>query len=111
MSKDASPGSLAYFQEHVGATGDAFVDFIDVLYRECALDPKTRELVFLGIQTAMGLPRAIKVHVPRALEAGATDQEILWAITLALPNAGLNRVAETFGLAREILQERAAATA
>jgi alkylhydroperoxidase/carboxymuconolactone decarboxylase family protein YurZ len=106
MSRDTSPGSLAYFQEHIGATGDAIVGFIDTLYRECQLDPKTRELVFIGIQTALRLPRAIKVHIPRAQEAGATDEEILWAITLALPNAGLNCVTESFGVAREMLRDR-----
>jgi len=101
------PGSLGFFRDHVPETGDALVGLIDTLYDECALDPKSRELVFLGIQAALRLPRAIRVHVPRALAAGATDDEILWAITLALPNAGLNAVAEAFGVARELLDELA----
>jgi alkylhydroperoxidase/carboxymuconolactone decarboxylase family protein YurZ len=84
--------------------GQALEDLIDVLYRECQLDPRSRELVFLGIQTALRLPRAIGVHVPRAKAAGATDDDIRWAITLALPNAGLNAVAEAFGVAEELLR-------
>ena len=99
------PGSLAYFQEHLPGPADALVGLIDTLYEQCALDPKSRELVFLGIQAALRLPRAIRTHIPRALAAGASEDEILWAITLALPNAGLNAVTEAFGVAREFLDE------
>ena len=51
------PGSLGFFRDHVPETGDALVGLIDTLYDECALDPKSRELVFLGIQAALRLPR------------------------------------------------------
>ena len=43
------------------------------------------------------------------LPPAPTEDEILWAITLALPNAGLNAVAEAFGVARELLDELASA--
>jgi alkylhydroperoxidase/carboxymuconolactone decarboxylase family protein YurZ len=97
------PGSLAYFQAHNPPVGDSLVSLIASIYDNCPLDPKTRELIFLGLQTALKASRGIKVHVPRAIEAGATEEEILWAITLALPNAGMNAVAESFGLARELM--------
>ena len=56
------PGSLGFFRDHVPETGDALVGLIDTLYDECALDPKLRAgLVFLGIQAALRLPRAIRL--------------------------------------------------
>lgn len=105
MTGEPPPGSLDFFRKGMPSTGDAVVELIDVLYRDCALDPKARELVFLGIQAALRLPRAIRVHVPRARAAGATEDEIRWAVTLALPNAGMNAVTEAYGIVEESLDQ------
>ena len=101
------PGSLAYFAERQPEVAQSLEDLIAVLYKENALDGRTRELVFLGIQAALRLPRAIRVHVPRAISAGATPDEIIAAITLVVPNAGMNAATEAVGIAAEVLQDLA----
>ncbi len=52
------------------------------------LDPKTRELVKLGIAVGAKLEGAVHSHTRRALEAGATPDEIRQAVLLALTTIG-----------------------
>ncbi|MED4531244.1 carboxymuconolactone decarboxylase family protein [Metabacillus fastidiosus] len=54
-----------------------------------ALDEKTKQLVYLGILTANRYGPAIRVHIAKALEAGATPEEIKEAMMLAIPAGGL----------------------
>lgn len=54
-----------------------------------ALDEKTKQLVYLGVLTAMRYSPAIRVHIQKALEAGATKSEIQEAMMLAIPASGL----------------------
>jgi 4-carboxymuconolactone decarboxylase len=68
-----------------------------------SLDPKTKQLVLLALQVMQRSPRALRRHVPRALEAGATADEILDAMSLALPTAGLGRTTEAIGAVADLL--------
>lgn len=55
-----------------------------------ALDRKTKELLFILSLTVMRAERHhIASHIRVALEVGATPQEILEAIEIALPEAGV----------------------
>jgi len=54
-----------------------------------ALDEKTRQLVYLGILTTCGYAPALKVHIKKALEAGATKEQIKEACLLTIPANGL----------------------
>ncbi len=55
-----------------------------------SLDRKTKELIFVNSLTVLRGPKAqIQSHIKVALEHGATPQEILEAIEIALPEAGI----------------------
>jgi alkylhydroperoxidase/carboxymuconolactone decarboxylase family protein YurZ len=85
----ARPGTVAHLAELGGAPARALKGFIDALYADTCLDAKTRELVFLGVQTALNLEDAVRAHVPRALQAGATRDEIVAAMMISVANGGL----------------------
>lgn len=107
MSAPRLPSSnLVHFVEHAGAVGGAVEALIDAVYADDGLDAKTRELVFLGIQGALGAESAIRVHVPRAIDAGATRREILSAIAVAVPNGGILGPMVATRAATELLEER-----
>jgi alkylhydroperoxidase/carboxymuconolactone decarboxylase family protein YurZ len=99
----AAPGSLAYFREAVGQPGDSMADLVAAMYADDRLDAKTRELIFLGIQTALRLHAAVRVHTQRAIDSGASRAEILYAMSLAFPNAGMNGPLECVPVAIEVL--------
>lgn len=57
---------------------------------ERGLDKRTKELLFILSLTVMRAPQSqIATHIRLALDAGATDREILEAIEIALPEAGI----------------------
>lgn len=67
------------------------------------LDAKTRSLVKIGICLGAGLESAIKSHVRRALENGASEAEIEQAILLGMNTCGLPRTVAAWSWARRLL--------
>jgi 4-carboxymuconolactone decarboxylase len=67
------------------------------------LDAKTRSLVKIGICLGAGLESAIKSHVRRALESGASEAEIEQAILLGMNTCGLPRTVAAWSWARHLL--------
>jgi AhpD family alkylhydroperoxidase len=60
------------------------------------LDPKTRELVKLGIAIGLRAEGAVRSHAGRAHEAGATRQEIEHVVLLEVTTAGLPATVAAF---------------
>lgn len=82
---------------------DAFFNLTANIREFSCLGTKTNELVLLGIFTAGRSPKGIVTHLNRALEAGATQEEIISAITLALPVVGIGAVNQALDIAMETL--------
>ncbi|MBF0188973.1 MAG: Rieske 2Fe-2S domain-containing protein [Magnetococcales bacterium] len=57
-----------------------------------ALDDKTRHLIQIVTKVTVGTERGLRQYAPKALKAGASKQEILDAVLMAFPAAGLNKV-------------------
>jgi len=61
-----------------------------VYKRQRLLDARTKELLIIVVMVAMRLPAEfIRSHVKLALDFGASAQEILEAIELVIPDAGV----------------------
>lgn len=84
------PGTVAYIAKHGGAPGKAFREYINSLLADETLTPRERELVFVGVQTALNLEHSLKVHIPRALQAGLSKKELAAAMMIAMANGGVN---------------------
>ena len=57
-----------------------------------SLDDKTRHLIQIVTKVTVGTERGLRQYAPKALKAGATKEEILDAVLMAFPAAGLNKV-------------------
>jgi alkylhydroperoxidase/carboxymuconolactone decarboxylase family protein YurZ len=53
------------------------------------LDPKTKQLVNIAIQTAVRNSRGVRFHAMMAKQAGASRAEVLGAVVMSLHLAGL----------------------
>jgi alkylhydroperoxidase/carboxymuconolactone decarboxylase family protein YurZ len=93
---------IALMQEHRPAAVEAYMALLGTLGG--ALDPGTRQLILLALQTTQGSPAALRRHVPAAMRAGATADQVIDAITLALPVAGLTRVSEALAAVADLLE-------
>ena len=66
------------------------------------LDPKTKQLVYIGIKSAMGDATAIFYHVQMPKKLGATREEIKDTILITLSVCGLKGVASCLPTALDI---------
>jgi alkylhydroperoxidase/carboxymuconolactone decarboxylase family protein YurZ len=95
---------LTLLQQHRPAVVEAYMRLLGSL--GSGLDPRVKQLILIALQTTQGSSRALRRHIPRALEAGATAGEVLDAISLALPVAGLTRTTEVLTNVADLLAVR-----
>jgi AhpD family alkylhydroperoxidase len=67
------------------------------------LDARTRELVKLGMAIGGCLEGAVHSHVRRAIEAGATPEQIRHVVALAVPTVGFPTTAAAFTWVEDVL--------
>ena len=75
-------------------------------YREeRRLDRKTKELIFVATLTVLRTGKAhLKSHIQAALDHGASEGEVLEAIEITLPQAGVVVFQEGFHAWREVVK-------
>ena len=67
------------------------------------LDSKTRYLVNLGIAVGAGSPGAVKSHARKAIEHGASSEELYHALLLALTTVGFPAMIAAIGWVEEVM--------
>jgi AhpD family alkylhydroperoxidase len=67
------------------------------------LDGKTRELIKLGMSAANRSESAVQSHTHRALEAGATAEEIEHTLMLGINTLGFSTVMAALGWAKQAM--------
>jgi alkylhydroperoxidase/carboxymuconolactone decarboxylase family protein YurZ len=65
------------------------------------LDPKTKQLINVAVQTTIRNPRGVKLHSMMAKQAGASRSEVLRAVVMNLHLAGLAVVLDSLSSAIE----------
>lgn len=68
------------------------------------LEAKTRELVQLGMAIGIRSEGAVHSHVKKALEAGASPEEIRHAVLLGIPTLGLPTTVAAFTWIDDVLE-------
>ena len=99
---------LEYHKRLVGADYEfarAVNDIVDAAYlKPRLLDRRTKELCFIVSLVAMrGTKAHIQSHIKVALEEGCSPQEVLEAIEIAMPEAGVVAFQEGFNAWAEIV--------
>lgn len=62
---------------------DAWRNFSRSVYHKGELDKKTKQLIAVAVAHVTQCPYCIRAHVPQAIKAGATKQEVMEAIWVA----------------------------
>ncbi len=70
-----------------------------------SLPPATKQLILVALATVQDSPSALRRHVTRALASGAHPDQIIDAVTLALPLTGLARVSQALRSVAEYIDE------
>lgn len=67
----------------------AWMTAVQGLDKASALDKKTEELSYLAVLAALRMESGVPFHVQSAKQAGASRNEVISAILVGLPAAGL----------------------
>ena len=77
------------------------------IYARPGLDPRQRQLVTLGILTALGgCEPQLEVHIRTSLNVGLTPTEIVETFTHAAGYAGFPRALNAIGVAKKVFADR-----
>lgn len=93
------------FQEECPELASRFNSMVEVQKSLKGLDPKTKQLINIAIQTATRNPRGVKMHAMMARQAGATRDEIIGAVVMNLHLTGLVTVLESLPAALDGIEE------
>jgi alkylhydroperoxidase/carboxymuconolactone decarboxylase family protein YurZ len=93
---------LDTFQKEAPEVAKAFDGLIEALKNTKGLDPKTKQLIYIGIKSSMGDTTAIYFHVAMAKKLGASREEIRDTILITLSVCGLKGVASCLPTALEV---------
>jgi 4-carboxymuconolactone decarboxylase len=94
------PGTYQQIVERFPDLAAAHDQMSEAVDRIGALDAKTAALVKIGISLGAGLESAVRSHVRRAKEAGATEAEIENAIFLGMTTVGFPRTVAAWSWAQ-----------
>lgn len=88
-----------------GDSVNAFMNLLGTNYAEGKVDVKTKELISIGIATYNRCEYCIVFHCYKALEAGATREEIIEAAMVSVAFGGGPTMAYSVTLLKDCLDE------
>ncbi len=75
---------MSWFNEKTPEVAKAFADMRNAVYKEGALDGRTKELISIAASVLMRCERCTEIHAERARKHGATDEQIAEAVACAM---------------------------
>ncbi|MFH1117339.1 MAG: carboxymuconolactone decarboxylase family protein [Pseudomonadota bacterium] len=91
-----------FLEEHPDIA-DAQLKVGDLCAQAGPIDEKTQHLIQVGVCTGTGSKGGVRSHARRALEAGATKEEIIQAVLLSTTIVGFPSMIAAYGWVREVL--------
>ena len=80
------------FQKECPDLAEIFHGLVDVQRSRKGLDPKTKQLINIAIQTAHSNAQGVKLHAQMAQKIGANREEVKGAVVMNLHLSGLSTV-------------------
>ena len=93
------------FQQECPELAARFNNLVEAQKSLTGLDPKTKQLINIAIQTAIRNPRGVKIHATMASMMGARREEIVGAVVMNLHLTGLTTVLGALPAAIEGIDE------
>ena len=103
-TESKKPKTLKDFESDFPEVWKAYTYLRDSCDHQNGLDPKTRELIKIAVETAFRRHGGLIAHMHRAQKTGATKQEIDHAILVTLPLIGMPSVLDAFMIAQDALE-------
>ena len=96
-----SENSYQLFKEELPSIFENFNQLVEAQKDLPGLDPKTKQLVNIAIQTAHQNLNGVKIHAAMARKMGASWEEVKSAVALNLHLSGLGSILDCLPAAKE----------
>ncbi len=106
MPQQTLPVPFKQFSKRFRIAHEAYERLGKTVHSSGPLDPKTRELIQLGMAIGIRSEGAVHSHVNKAIEAGTSPEEIRHAVLLGIPTLGLPTTVAAFTWVDDILGRR-----
>jgi AhpD family alkylhydroperoxidase len=90
--KSMNQNPYEIFQNECPEVAARFNDLIEAQKGLKGLDPKSKQLINIAIQTANRNPRGVQMHAMMAKTEGAAREEVIGAVVLNLHHSGFATV-------------------
>lgn len=100
-----APEFFRAFLERYPDVGSAYQQLSRACKEAGPLDERTAELVKLGISIGAGMAGATHSHTRKALEAGATRDEIVHAVLMATTTIGFPNMMRGLAWVQDVFEE------
>ncbi len=94
------PGTFKDFVKRFPKLGQTHQLIAEAVEEAGPLDKKTLALIKIGISQGAGLESALRSHVRRALQAGATEEQIEQALMLGMNTIGFPKTVASWSWAQ-----------
>jgi len=98
------PEIFKTFVEKHTEIANAYRNVGDLCATAGPIDARMQHLIQLGVAIGMGSKGAIRSHSRRALQTGATEEEIIQTVLLSGTIVGFPAMIASYGWVREVLQ-------
>jgi alkylhydroperoxidase/carboxymuconolactone decarboxylase family protein YurZ len=105
MGNETQENPMAVFQREAPEVAAAFNGLIMSLVASKELDQKSKQLIYVAMKASMGDEMAVKAHVPMAIQAGATKEEVVDAILMTLTVSGVRGVVTCLPMALKYFEK------
>ena len=95
---------LEKFKQNLPDVMDAEYKFLDLVYQDGALSSKIKRLLALAIALRAGCTNCIISQTKRAIDAGATKEEVLETLAVEVAMSGTTGIAESLRVVK-LLEE------
>ena len=104
LSQPPLPATFKAFIEKFAALGEAHEQVAKAVDAAGPLDRKSCELIKVGICIGAGLESALRSHVRRAMQHGASETEVEQTVLLAMNTCGFPRTVAAWQWARQQIE-------
>ncbi len=101
------PKRYTEFLKNYPEVGAAYTALGEAVANSGPLDAKTRELIKIGVSVGARMESAVRSHTRRALDAGATPEEVRHAALQATTTVGFPNMMAGLSWVDEVLAARA----
>jgi alkylhydroperoxidase/carboxymuconolactone decarboxylase family protein YurZ len=97
---------MKYLISEAKHVAESFYALVKSVHERSVFSTKQNELILIAVFTANKARNHLKTHIRKALENGATKDEVISSILLALPVIGITRVNEALEVAIKFMETR-----